>query len=109
MAYDGFELVCIEVDEESSCDDPRSIDSFGFEAPSLITKPAEVVASIQKNRKADGPYVHLKVNGQVIIPEVASAEEGYYLRTMSEWNPDDPLMELPTCNEYRYSSKMESI
>lgn len=109
MVYNGFELTCIKVGDDSLYEDPRSIEAYGFEAPTLTIKPAGLVASIQNNRGDHGPYVHLKINGEVVIPESVHTDDGHYLRTLSDWDEDDPLMRLPTCEDYQYDDKMASI
>lgn len=109
MAYHGFELTCIKIDDESQYDDPRSIEEYGFEAPTLTFKSTDLVGSIQKNRHGHGPYVHVKVESEVVIPEAVSTDDGHYLRTMSKWDADDPLMSLPLCGDYQYEEKMASI
>lgn len=105
MTWNGFNIVCVNVDEESEFDDPRAITEFGIQAPKLRVKAADMVWSIQQSR---GHYVHLEVNGEEINP-IPEREDGVrYLRVADTLTSEDPLMELPTCTEYKLQERVEN-
>lgn len=109
MAWHGFEIVCIDLADDSEYSDPRAITHVGYEAPSLTISPLDKVAAIQASNVGTRPFVHLKVNGTPVVPEVKELDGTRYLRVADDFSPDDPLMGLPTCDEHEYAMETEHI
>lgn len=108
MTWDGFEIVCISIDESAEYDDPRAISRLGILAPSLTMKQIEVAWSIQQ-RKDDSSYVHVDVDGEPARPTPDRIDGVRFLRVADEPTRDDPLMQLPTCTEYEREERFEAV
>lgn len=106
MTWEGFPIACIELKEESEFDDPRSIATFGILAPTLKKKAADKVWAIQQSR---GHYVKLEGDEQSINPTPDTVDGVRFIRVADEPSPDDPLMDLPTCEEYEMDSRFENL
>lgn len=109
MVWHGFEIVCVDLAEDAEYNDPRAISAVGYEAPSLTISPLDKVAAIQASDVGSRPFVHLLVNGDPEIPAVEEVDGKRYLRVADEFTPDDPLMSLPTCDEYEFQKETEHI
>lgn len=98
---------CIEVDEESEYDDCRAIQTIGKEvAHNLREKRVDMVASMIANETA---AYHIERDGRQIPLKSAKADGKMYVRTMDEDSPDDPLLELPSIQEYELDEKFSEL
>jgi hypothetical protein len=103
----SWEVVCIAVDGESDYNDCRAITKIGHNAPTLKKQDTNHVAA--KIHQGHSDY-HIKPNGtHVPLQAVRDDELHLYVRTLDEDTADDPLLDLPTCNDYELSSQLESI
>lgn len=104
--WEGFEIVCVERDEDAEFDDCRSIDTIGVLAPSLKRHDHDVAwASLQKR-----PYwYHVDVNGEAVHPEPDTDGDRKFIRITDGRTEDDPLLQLPDCDEYELQHQFESL
>lgn len=99
----SWEVVCIEWEEEPDFDDCRGLDKIGYMAASLQTKRVDSVGSMIDSGISN---YHLDLDG-VRIPLKAATDNGYYVRTEDQDTPDDPLLNLPTFQEYKMEEKFK--
>lgn len=103
----SWPVVCIGVDEESEYDDCRAIHTIGKEvAHNLREKQVDMIASQITNENAG---YHLVVNGREIPLQAAKHDSKMYVRTMDEDSPEDPLLELPTIEEFELEEKFSAL
>ena len=93
----SWEVACIEVDDERDVEDCRGIREVGYYAPSLSRKSADVVgAQIHQGHAA----YHVVVEGERVPLQAGTDPDGtFYVRTLDEDSPEDPLLELRTCRD----------
>lgn len=108
MAWDGFEIVCITLEGSAEYEDPRAISRIGILAPTLTMKDIEVAWSIQDG-KEDSSYVHVDVDGEAVAPTPDRIDGVRFLRVADEPSPDDPLLGLPTCEEYEREERLDEV
>lgn len=106
MTWNGHSIVCIEVDEESEFDDPRSISAIGFLAPKLKVQETGMAWGILKSREN---YLCLEIDGKPVNPVPETVNGVKYLRTADALTPEDPLMELPTHEVYKNEARFSAI
>ena len=93
----SWEVACIEVEDERDVEDCRAIREVGYYAPSLSRKSADVVgAQIHQGHAA----YHVVVEGERVPLQAGTDPDGtFYVRTLDEDSPEDPLLELRTCRD----------
>ena len=103
----SWEIVCIEVDEDSDYDDCRAITTLGYRAPSLRKKDSDVVGARIHQGHSD---FHVVVDGER-VPLQADREEDvhFYARTLDEDSPDDPLLDLKSCTQYEMDEHLQGV
>jgi hypothetical protein len=103
----SWEIVCIEVDEDSDYDDCRAITTLGYRAPSLRKKDSDVVgARIHQGHSR----FHLEVDGErVQLQADRSDDVHFYARTLDEDSPEDPLLQLGSCTQYEREEHLEEV
>lgn len=106
MAWDGFELVCIEVDEDADFDDVRAITGVGYLAPSLRRKSHEYAWWLVANHD---PALFVRTDSGVARPTAETVEGRKVIQVADELSPDDPLLDLPTCDEYRSDQQLQHV
>lgn len=104
MAWDGFELVCIEPEPDSEFDDVRSIDRFGFLAPTLRNKSREYLWWLVERHD---PAVFVRTDEGVRPARADVVGDRRLIRVADDLTPDDPLLGLPTCEDYRSERQAE--
>lgn len=94
----SYRVKCITIDPDSSFDDCRAIAELGFEGMSkdVVTKSPETVHSIIDKPRTD---VYIVVDGSKVVLKQVEHEDGKYVRTADEDTEDDPLLNLPACEE----------
>lgn len=103
----SWEVVCIEVDEDSEFDDCRAISTIGYRAPSLKKKSADVVGARIHQGHSD---FHVVVDGEQVQLQAASDPDvNFYARTLDEDSPSDPLLELENCTDHELNERLEGI
>ena len=91
----SWKVACVEVDDERDVEDCRAISEVGYYAPSLSRKSADVVgAQIHQGHAA----FHVVLDGErVPLQAGTDPDVNFYVRTLEEDSPEDPLLELRTC------------
>lgn len=103
----SWEVVCLDADEESDYDDCRAVTIIGKEvANNLREKQVDMVASQIAN---DNSAYHIVVDGRKIPLQAAKADSRMYVRTLDEDSPDDPLLDLPAVEEWKYDDKYRGL
>lgn len=94
----SYRVKCITTDPDSSHDDCRSITELGFEGMSkdIVTKTPETVHSIIDKPRTD---VYIVVEGSKVVLKQVEDDGTKYVRTADEDTADDPLLDLPACEE----------
>jgi len=94
----SYRVKCITTDPDPEYDDCRCITEFGFEGMSkdIVTKAPETVHSIIDKPRTD---VYIVVNGSKVVLKQVEDDEKKYVRTEDEDTPEDPLFDLPACEE----------
>jgi hypothetical protein len=101
----SWEVVCIEVDDDSSFSDCRAISQIGYKAPSLKKKDSNNVSG--RIRQGHSDY-HILVDGRRVPLESAKDPDVHlYVRTMDEDTTDDPLLQLESCSSLELSKRFE--
>lgn len=96
---------CVGLDDDAAHDDCRAITTLGVEvAHNLREKDADLVAS---NLLNDNAAYHLEVDGERVPLQGASDGSHMYVRTRDEDTSDDPLLDLPTIEEYRRAERFQ--
>lgn len=100
-------IVCIEINEDSEYDDCRQITHLGFLAPSLTKRKMDRVWWSVNSSNVGGYFVWHDEQ----IHKLQAAEDGdyRYVRAADEDTPSDPLLNLPTCDEYERSDRYEDL
>lgn len=94
----SWEILCLEYDVSSEYDDCRQITKIGKNvAENLRVKNVDQVAFQLVNENAG---YHIRVDGREV--PVSGVIDGMdrYIRTYDEDRTDDPLLSLPTIEEY---------
>ena len=101
----SWEVVAVGLDDDAEHDDCRQITDIAYLAPSLTTAKIDVIAS--KINSGYTPY-HLETPGGRVELQVAKDQRNY-VRTAAEDTPDDPLLALPTIEEYKESQRFANV
>lgn len=103
----SWEIVCIEVDEESKFDDCRAITELGYRAPSLKKVSANAIgAKIHQ----DHSMYHITVDGERVPLQAAKDPDvHFYTRTLDEDSTNDPLIEMVSCTRYEMDEHLKSV
>ncbi len=103
----SWEVACIEVDEDRDVEDCRAITEVGYYAPSLSRKSADVVgAQIRQGHAA----FHVVLDGErVPLRAGTDPDVNFYVRTLDEDSPDDPLLDLRTCTDLEREEQYQDI
>lgn len=104
--WEGFEIVCVDVNQDDEYDDCRAIEQIGFLAPSLnLDARVKAWESLEKR-----PYwYHVEINGEQVHPVPDKVGNRKFIRVADENTPDDPLLELPSCAEYKRKQQLEAL
>lgn len=103
----SWEVVCVEVSDEREFTDCRGIETVGFRAPSLRTKPADTVASRIQSGLSD---FHVTVDGERVPLQASNDEDvNMYPHVLEENSPDDPLLGLPSCERYARDQEFANL
>jgi hypothetical protein len=103
----SWKVRCVGIDEDSEYDDCRAIHTIGKEvAHNLKEKQVDMVASQIANENAG---YHIEIDGEKVPLKAAKGEMGMYVRTLDEDSPDDPLLELPTIQEFQLEAKFGDL
>lgn len=103
----SWKVLCVGVDEDSAFDDCRAIHTIGKDvANNLREKKVDMVASQILSENA---AYHIVVDGQEIPLKAGHSETGMYVRTLDEDSSDDPLLDLPTIQEFELNEKFENL
>lgn len=94
----SYRVECIVRDEDSEYDDCRSIAELGFEGMSkdIVKKAPETVYNIIEKPRTD---VYIVVDGSKVVLQQVEDGDRKYVRTEDEDTDDDPLLDLPPCEE----------
>lgn len=103
----SWEIVCVDVDTDREYADCRAITRLGYLAPTLREKPSDVVgAQIHQGHRE----FHVEVDGErVPLQADRDPEVNFYVRTLDDDAPDDPLLELPSCQTYALEDRLEGV
>lgn len=103
----SWEVACIEVDEDRDVEDCRAITEVGYYAPSLTMKSADVVgAQLHQGHAA----YHVVIDGERVPLQAGKDPDAhFYVRTLEEDSPDDPLLELRTCTDLKLDMQYADI
>lgn len=105
MAY-SWEVLCVDVDEDSEYDDCRAVDEIGFRvAAGLRRKTMDTAAVMVESGNTD---YHVTVDGERVPLQPVVDEPPRYLRTLDEDSSTDPLLDLPTCAEYEMEQRLST-
>lgn len=97
----------MQPDQDSEYDDCRAIEEVGFMAPTLRRASANVVAARIHQGQSD---FHLERDGRRIpLQGVKDPDVHYYVRTLDEDGPDDPLLQLPACTTYEREQELSKL
>lgn len=103
----SWRVVCVGTDEESEYDDCRGVHTIGKEvANNLREKQVDMVASQIAN---DNASYHIVVDGREIPLQAAKADSRMYVRTLDEDRSDDPLLDLPRVEDWKYEDKYREL
>jgi len=97
VAMHSWEVLCIEIEEDSHFDDCRAISKIGYKAPTLRKKSANAVGARIHQGHADW---HANVDGHRFkLKGAKDPDKHFYARTLTEDSPDDPLLSLQKCSD----------
>ena len=103
----SWEIVCIEIDEDSEFNDCKAVSELGYHAPVFKTKSSDVVAAqIHQGHRS----FHIELDG-VRHPVTVGRhpDVNFYARTLDEDDPSDPLLTLDSIAKYRMDNKLGDI
>jgi hypothetical protein len=100
----SWEVVCVEIADDSEFNDCRAIDEIGYLAPTLRRKPASVIgAQIKQGHK----NLHITVDGREVQLQPAKDDDvHFYVRTLDEDSSDDPLLDQQSCDKYELEDRV---
>lgn len=103
----SWEIVCVDVDTEREYADCRAITELGYLAPTLRKKSADVVgAQIHQGHRS----FHVEVDGETVpLRADRDPDVNFYVRTLDDDEPGDPLLELTSCNKYELENKLQGV
>lgn len=103
----SWEIVCVELDDDSDFDDCRAISALGYLAPTLRKKSADVVAA---RIHQDHSNFHIEVDGErVPLRADRHPDVDFYTRTLEEDRPDDPLLDVKQCQTYEMEEHIQGV
>ena len=104
MDYDhSWEVIAIELHDETEFEDCRAISEIGYRAPVLRTRKVDSAASMIDSGLS---RYHIDLDGRQVQLKAAK-DEYLYVRTLDEDSSDDPLLSLPTVTEYITEEKFQ--
>lgn len=95
----GWEVVCLEVDDDAEFDDCRAIKKIGYDVANSVKK--ESVDMTASKIRAELSDYYVESSGRQIPLQTSSADGKHYVRVLDEDASDDPLLQLPSCTEYK--------
>lgn len=104
--WEGFEIVCIELEDDSEYEDCRAIEEIGIHAPSLRKHEIDKAWASLKKRQY---WYHIKIDGELVHPKPAKENGRKYIHVNQELTPDDPLLQLPRCKKYQRRKEFENL
>lgn len=103
----SWKVPCVGIAEDSEFDDCRSIRTIGKEvANNLREKQVDMVSS---QITSGNTAYHIEVDGERIQLQAASDGPRQYVRTMDEDSSTDPLLDLPTIEEYKHEERFGGV
>ncbi len=101
-----FEVVAIRLQEGvTEPADCSAIHELGYLAPNLNVKTTDTIGKMIQRRN----YWYVTTNGEQRSLRTAHSGETHYCRTLDQDSPDDPLLALPTIDEWQRSQSMEQL
>lgn len=99
----SWEVVCIDVDEDSEYDDCRAIREIGYLGPTLKRKSANTAAA--QIRQGHSRF-HFEDDGErVTLQGATDPDVHFYVKSTDADSPDDPLLELVACKQYEMDER----
>lgn len=96
--WHGWEVVCVERAADPAHADCRSIERVGhLVANTLRTRGVDTVHAMIDSGLS---RFYVAVEGERRYLQPATHEGGLYVRTLETDSADDPVLELPACEEY---------
>jgi hypothetical protein len=102
----SWEVVCIGVDEESEYDDCRRIETLGYDLNNRVKEAAVDKACLMMDSELSGYHVTVDDRRYDLEPVVGDLK---YVRSLEEDSPEDPLLSLPTLEEYRRTRRFDAV
>lgn len=101
-----FEVVAIRLQEGvTDPTDCSTIRELGYLAPNLNVETADTIGKMIQRRN----YWYVTANGEQHSLVAAKADETHYCRTLDHDSPDDPLLSLPSIDEWQRDQTMEQL
>lgn len=101
-----FEVVAIRLQEGvTEPADCSAIQDLGYLAPNLNVKSADTIGKMIHRRN----YWFVTVKGEQRSLEAAQSDETHYCRTLEHDSSDDPLLALPSIDEWQRDQTMEQL
>lgn len=93
----GWEVVCVEFDDESDREDCRAIEAVGH--PVANTVRTRGVDTVHAMIDAGLSRFYVTVDGERRYLRPAARDGRLYVRTLEADAPDDPILDLPACGD----------
>lgn len=103
----AWEIVAVDLDEHSEFDDPRAVDRIGYEVAGSLKTGSVDAACLKMESDLSGYYVVR--DGRRLETEPVVDGELQYIRTAAENTPDDPLLDLPSIEEWRSQERLSEL
>lgn len=101
-----FEVVAIRLQEGiTEPADCSAIHELGYLAPNLNVETADTIGKMIQRRN----YWYVTDQGDQRPLVAAQSEETHYCRTLDHDSPDDPLLDLPSIDEWQRDQAMEQL
>lgn len=101
----SWEVVCVDVDSDTDITDCQSITNIGYLVANSVKEldPNTAALMIEKNQKK----LHISQEDREIPVKKAGEGMDAYVRTLDRDSSEDPLLKLPTIEEYHNKEKRE--
>lgn len=106
MSRHSWEVVCVEREDDPEFEDCRSVAELGYLVANRVRTAAVDVPYYQLRN--DNAAYHVVVDGEERPLEPAMEGTRKYVRALPEDSADDPLLDLPTTDEYETEQRYEA-
>lgn len=103
MGNHSWEVICVGYGDEPEYEDCRAIEEIGYKAPTLRRKKVDAAGTMIESGLSN---FHIDQDGRK-IPLQRAKDKYVYVRTLDEDSADDPLLDLPTIQQYKLEKNLK--